>query len=143
MRDKGGLSPPCSVRNQATTTISSRTQPRFGKSLSQNHPFIDRNKRTAFAATGIVLGRNGLALVAGQDDAIDCILGLYATGAYRFEKLEPWLRACTQQRPLGPANSRRGRTYSFDGSKRTRSSPREPIAIKAEPTMNNQTPSVM
>ena len=66
--------------------------------ISSNHPFRDGNKRTAFAATDIFLGMNGLVLTARQDDAVDFILGLYETGEFRFEKLEPWLRANTDKR---------------------------------------------
>ena len=34
------------------------------ESLSQNHPFVDGNKRTAFAATYVFLLINGLRIVA-------------------------------------------------------------------------------
>lgn len=68
------------------------------ESLSQNHPFIDGNKRTALAATVIFLGLNNLRLTAGKDEALDFILPLYEAGEFRFEKLEPWLRANTAQR---------------------------------------------
>jgi len=68
------------------------------ESLSQNHPFVDGNKRTALASTSIFLGLNGLRLTAANEEALSFILGLYETGEFRFEKLEPWLRAHTKQR---------------------------------------------
>ena len=68
------------------------------ESLAQNHPFIDGNKRTAFACTITFLRINGARFAPGKQDTIDFILGLYETGQFRFEKLEPWLRANTEKR---------------------------------------------
>jgi len=68
------------------------------ESLSQNHPFIDGNKRTAFSSVDIFLSLNGLEITVSVDESIDFILGLYDTGEFRFEKLEPWLRAHTATR---------------------------------------------
>ena len=39
------------------------------ESLSQNHPFVDGNKRTAFAATFTFLAINGVDLTADADEA--------------------------------------------------------------------------
>jgi death-on-curing protein len=61
------------------------------ESLSQNHPFIDGNKRTAFAATFVFLAINGLAITASDEDAQTFILGLYDSGKVTFENLQPWL----------------------------------------------------
>lgn len=68
------------------------------ESLAQNHPFIDGNKRTAFACTVTFLRINGAAFASGKREVIDFILGLYEAGEFRFEKLEPWLRANTALR---------------------------------------------
>ena len=38
------------------------------ESLSQNHPFIDGNKRTAFVATYTFLAINGIEITAGSED---------------------------------------------------------------------------
>ncbi len=37
-------------------------------SLSQNHPFVDGNKRVAFAMTAVFLRMNGYRLVVSADD---------------------------------------------------------------------------
>jgi death-on-curing protein len=37
-------------------------------SLSQNHPFVDGNKRVAFAMTAVFLRMNGYRLAASADD---------------------------------------------------------------------------
>ena len=47
------------------------------ESLSQNHPFIDGNKRTAFAVAYTFLMINGVQLTAGVDEILNFISGLY------------------------------------------------------------------
>jgi len=68
------------------------------ESLAQNHPFLDGNKRTAFACTVTFLRINGVKFAPGKADAIDFILGLYDRDRFCFEELEPWLRAHTRGR---------------------------------------------
>jgi death-on-curing protein len=63
------------------------------ESLSQNHPFVDGNKRTGFAATYAFLAINGLAIVADAIETFDFIDGSYKDGTFRFKQLDPWLRA--------------------------------------------------
>ncbi len=66
------------------------------ESLSQNHPFIDGNKRTAFAATYTFLMIKGYAFIAGAEvDAVPFVSGLYDSSSFRFDKLAPWLREHT------------------------------------------------
>ena len=50
------------------------------ESLSQNHPFVDGNKRTAFAATYTFLAINGAQLTAGLDETLTFVCGLYEAG---------------------------------------------------------------
>lgn len=61
------------------------------ESLSQNHPFVDGNKRTAFAATYVFLLINGLRNTASDEDAQDFVLGLYETNQLNFGTLRIWL----------------------------------------------------
>jgi len=63
------------------------------ESMSQNHPFIDGNKRTAFAATYTFLAINGTRLTADAQETEDFVLGLYEGNQFTFDKLVPWLRA--------------------------------------------------
>ncbi len=65
------------------------------ESLSQNCPFVDGNKRTAFASVYTFLAINGLRLVAGAEKTIAFVIGLYETNGFSFEKLVPWLRENT------------------------------------------------
>jgi death on curing protein len=62
------------------------------KSLAQNHPFIDGNKRTAFAATYTFLSINGMRLTADAGETYAFISGLYNRNAFNFKNLLPWLR---------------------------------------------------
>lgn len=62
------------------------------ESLSQNHPFIDGNKRTGFAVTWTFLAINGARLTANAVQTERFMLGVYATGAFDFDRLRDWLR---------------------------------------------------
>ena len=65
------------------------------ESLSQNHPFNDGNKRTAFAATYTFLAVNRVKIKAGSDETIDFTGKLYAANKFEFVNIECWLRANT------------------------------------------------
>lgn len=65
------------------------------ESLSQNHPFVDGNKRTGFAVTYTFLAINGVRLTATAAETEEFMLGLYAAGAFTFDNLKPWLRTNT------------------------------------------------
>jgi death-on-curing protein len=62
------------------------------ESLSQNHPFIDGNKRAAFASAFTFLAINGLALTADPDDTWRFLSELYEGQRFRFETLYAWLK---------------------------------------------------
>lgn len=66
------------------------------ESLSQNHPFVDGNKRTAFGATYTFLAINGVEITADADELWEFMSNLYETGNFSFEQLEPWLRKNTK-----------------------------------------------
>ena len=68
------------------------------ESLSQNHCFVDGNKRTAFAATYTFLAINGLHLTADAEETYFFIANLYKANQFRFDKLVPWLRAHAEKR---------------------------------------------
>lgn len=65
------------------------------ESLAQNHPFLDGNKRVAFAATYTFLAINGLLITAESEDTFAFINGLYQAGTFEFGRLVGWLRANT------------------------------------------------
>jgi len=66
------------------------------ESLSQNHAFVDGNKRVALAATIAFLGINGVDVVADPDALYEFMMGLYQSNAFTFDRLAVWLRANTR-----------------------------------------------
>ena len=62
------------------------------ESLSQNHPFVDGNKRVAVTVTAAFLRVNGYRLEFDDLEAFSFLVGLYETGTLRFKELEVWLR---------------------------------------------------
>lgn len=65
------------------------------ESLSQNHPFVDGNKRVSFACTDVFLRINGVRISADSDSIYSVTMSLHETSNFRFEELEKWLRANT------------------------------------------------
>jgi death on curing protein len=66
------------------------------ESLSQNHPFVDGNKRVAFAATDVFLRINQVKLTASAKAAEVFIYDLFDKNQFTFAQLEPWLRQNTK-----------------------------------------------
>lgn len=62
------------------------------ESLFQNHPFVDGNKRTAFAVMVTFLAINGIMLEASEEAVIKFLLPLYERRTLTFDRLEQWLR---------------------------------------------------
>ena len=63
------------------------------ESLAQNHPFIDGNKRLAFAVTYTFLTVNGARITANADEIYAFVAESYADGSFRFREIEAWLMA--------------------------------------------------
>jgi death-on-curing protein len=69
------------------------------ESLSQNHPFVDGNKRTAIAVTAAFLRINGFRLDFDDLDAYHFLIQLYEDNQFCWDRLEPWLRQYAQPTP--------------------------------------------
>lgn len=67
----------------------------LGESLGQNHPFIDGNKRAAFAAMYTFLRINGVQITTDAAQTYTFIAGLYDTNSFAFAQLIAWLRKST------------------------------------------------
>lgn len=65
------------------------------ESMAQNHPFVDGNKRVAFAVTYTFLAINGMRITADASATFEFISGLYDSGTFEFEHLRSWLRENT------------------------------------------------
>jgi death-on-curing protein len=63
----------------------------YGSGISQNHPFVDDNKRAAFLSVGLFLALNGYRLVVTQAEATVAVLALAAGDLEVFE-FAGWLR---------------------------------------------------
>ena len=62
------------------------------ESLGMNHGFIDGNKRIAFTAADVFLGRNGFYLEVATEDGHEFIEGSIARQEFRFGKILDWIR---------------------------------------------------
>lgn len=69
------------------------------ESLSQNHPFIDGNKRTAITATAVFLRLNGYKLLFSDIEAYEWLSSLYETGRMTKAAIETWLRSHVHSEP--------------------------------------------
>jgi len=58
--------------------------------ITRNHPFVDGNKRTAFAAIIVFLGLNGIDFLVAPAEATAVMLDL-AAGAIDEETLARWI----------------------------------------------------
>lgn len=61
------------------------------ESLANNHPFLDGNKRTAFAAFHTFLLINGYDLEVEPLDAYDFMIQAIAKGEFRFATILAWM----------------------------------------------------
>jgi len=63
----------------------------YAFALTSNHPFVEGNKRTAFAAAGVFLELNGHQLRASEPDAVLAVLAL-SKGELDAQEFGNWLR---------------------------------------------------
>ena len=61
------------------------------ESLAMNHPFVDGNKRTAFAVTEAFLRMNGYFIDCDSEEAYAFFMQLFETNSFRFAELAAWL----------------------------------------------------
>ena len=69
------------------------------ESLVQNHPFVDGNKRVAFAVVDVFLRINGYTISAESTSIYDHIVGLLESRSFNMEHLVPWLHEIVHERP--------------------------------------------
>ncbi len=63
------------------------------ESLAINHPFVDGNKRAAFAAVDVFLRINGHRIEGTSGAIYADMMRMFETGTFDIAHLEPWLRA--------------------------------------------------
>jgi death-on-curing protein len=62
------------------------------ESLVQNHPFVDGNKRVAFAVLDVFLRINGYTINASSESIYRRVMKLLQQGSLDMEHLVPWLQ---------------------------------------------------
>ena len=62
------------------------------ESLAINHPFLDGNKRIAFAAADVFLRINGWRLHRAPMQIHDEMIQMLESGTFDMAHLDPWLR---------------------------------------------------
>jgi death on curing protein len=62
------------------------------ESLVQNHPFVDGNKRVAFAVVDVFLRINGYIITASSTAIYNHMMALFRQHAFDMEHLVPWLQ---------------------------------------------------
>ena len=63
------------------------------ESLAVNHPFLDGNKRIAFAASDVFLQINGWQLKKSPTQIYSEMMKMFEAGHFDIAHLEPWLRS--------------------------------------------------
>jgi len=67
------------------------------ESLIINHPFLDGNKRVAFATTDAFLRINDYRITGNSSEIHETIMELFDTGSCVLSRIEPWLRSITRR----------------------------------------------
>lgn len=62
------------------------------ESLAINHPFVDGNKRIAFAAADVFLRINGRRLQRAPMQIYAEMMQVFESGTFDIAHLDPWLR---------------------------------------------------
>lgn len=75
------------------------------ESLVQNHPFVDGNKRVAFAVVDVFLRINGYLITADSKAIYDYIIKLFEERTFDMEHLVPWLQEIVRPRAPDPPAS--------------------------------------
>jgi death on curing protein len=62
------------------------------ESMAMNHPFVDGNKRIAFACADVFLRINGYKLSAKPMVLLKWMIGHLEAGTFRLDQIDPYLR---------------------------------------------------
>jgi death-on-curing protein len=68
------------------------------ESLVQNHPFVDGNKRVAFAVVDVFLRINAHTITADSQSIYDYIIKLFEDRTFDMDHLVPWLQGIDRPR---------------------------------------------
>ena len=68
------------------------------ESLVQNHPFVDGNKRVAFAVVDVFLRINGYLIAGDSSQLFESFIALIENQKFSMEFLVPWLKASVEKK---------------------------------------------
>lgn len=68
------------------------------ESLVQTHPFVDGNKRVAFAVVDVFLRINGITITADSKSIYTYMIQLFEDQAFDMEHLVPWMQKIVRPR---------------------------------------------
>lgn len=68
------------------------------ESLAVNHPFIDGNKRVAFAATDTFLRINGFQIDSDSQSIHKAFMNFLDSNQFKISTLEPWFRSVAKSK---------------------------------------------
>ena len=93
VRDPGGLEaalfrPQTGYYGDVVAEAAAMTE-----SLAINHPFVDGNKRIAFAAADVFLRVNGWRLKRAPMEIFAEMIEMLESGTFDIAHIEPWLRS--------------------------------------------------
>ena len=66
------------------------------ESLVQNHPFVDGNKRVAFAVVDVFLRINGYTITASSTAIYGYVMKLLTESTFDMDHLVPWLQGIVE-----------------------------------------------
>jgi len=69
------------------------------ESLVQNHPFVDGNKRVAFAVTDVFLRINGYRITADSQAIFGTLMKFFDDRTLDLDHLVPWLERIVERTP--------------------------------------------
>jgi len=92
IRDRGALESALARPRSGYYTDLIQESAALWESLSQNHPFLDGNKRVAVTTMAAFLRVNGYRLEFDDTEAFSFLIGLYEMGRMQFKELDNWLR---------------------------------------------------
>jgi death on curing protein len=92
IRDRGALESALARPRSGYYTDIIQEAAALWESLSQNHAFVDGNKRVAVTTMAAFLRVNGYRLEFDDTEAFSFLVSLYEAGMLRFKELESWLR---------------------------------------------------
>lgn len=75
------------------------------ESLVQNHPFVDGNKRVAFAVVDVFLRINGYSITADSKAIYEYVIKLFEERTFDMEHLVPWLQEIVRPHAPGASSS--------------------------------------